>query len=1778
MDDPFAQFGPIGSAGVAAPPQPPEPVPPPVPTVQTASGTEPGPNPSDPFAKFGDFVEPPTTITGTIAHAVERGVAPVIAGMPAAGAGARIGAVAGAAIPGLGETGLGETGGALVGGIAGFWVGADAVGRAQQYMVSKLPLWAQQAVGQDVQQQAAEGQQHPIAQFIGDMAPQALVMSPKMGIQAAENIGTTTWQKLMANPVTARIMSGAFMAGNEAVQEKMQGQPLDPLRIGIATGIGMIWARQNALGSALSNWGEHVVGWRASTGPTPADLADAKVAGPGITEKVFRGEEAQAPKPAADALADAQLQKMAEPAAPEAPKPYEAPAEHGPAIANDVATQLIKAGRPIDEALAAGDLIASHYVSRATRFEGGIGEPLDIYNRDGAFIRGQGDRGTPPAPVTVAVPKPPEPSSPAQAAEAPISAPSEPVAQPFAPTADQKAAFGQFLSSKKPITPENLAPAVGGDTQVATRLIQQGIMSRQIIATKTGRYIRKASAPDRPVNVMEFIAKNGGLKDDGGELSARDLKPANTRTVYGSAVKRNGGKSLDAMRELLVEAGYLHDEGRDTGGQATTTGQDVLDLMDRHSKANPVVSFEDQAWQDEINNATAEKEFFGNYTKAEGAFIREYGVQLLDELKAQNIDAKSMKPEDLSLAQQLIHDGMAPHDAIVDASLRNFREADSDVTPEGVSLETAAGLDKIPPPRSYDDYLEATSRDTAIAGAEGNGSARQADISGQRTEGDVALETARREAAAQHAEQYARELLQSARGRIRLQEGKRPIITLMKDANASTFIHETGHQWLEEMLRDAAHDAAPAGLKADMQTVRDWLKMDEGKMPTTRQHEKFARGFEQYMREGKAPSPGLVGVFEKFRGWLTTIYQTIKGLGLPINDDIRGVFDRLIASDYKGKTIANGGPTLTDIHRADAAHTEPAEAEPARDRVRAEMARSEQEAPSHVQAEIQASDARTTAAAGTDAGGQASNGQGGTGPLDANSSRPDSQQGNGALRSAAGDLGKGSGATVGKSPAASSGTTAGPVSPHEPFAPDDPHIDKAGNIRLDTLTTNEDVKAAIRESAQANDDFIAARRGVITDGMVMDLADALGMDYRQLSERKLGQAFNAEQVMAARKLLIESASTVHGLMKAAATGTDQDVMAYAQARDRHQMIQAQVSGITAEAGRALRAFRNIAGDQTIQNVDQFLRGATGKTLYQLRQEAQLGLALDTPQQVSKFMDDAAKRSYGRMALEYWINGLISGPSTHITYMIGNTILAAQKVGPETALAAAIGDVRARMGRGGERVRMGEVAAQLRGLKTGLPSAIKSAIDAFAEGTTTLLPTEKPRDLIYQTGTPAKQSYLQEGASYHDAIGAAFSLVRGIRDGVMAGARELEMGGEQGAPLIGPKYSTLGAIPDIAVKGVNVLPLGAAARLPGRFVASIHSFFRAANYSMEKAALAYRQASEEGLIGAQFDARVADLHMNPTEAMMEQARKEATDLTLMGRAGPLTERVSKFFNHELNLPFLGPTPLLKFINPFMHIGMNIINKSIVERTPVGLLHPQIRADLAGTNGNIAADRAAARMMAGTGLAVMFGSLAAEGYVSGSGPDDPKKRAMWLLAGNQPHSVRIGDTWYQMNRLGPMGMLASISADMYEVGHYASQDDMQQAGAALQMAFTQTVMHEGWMKGPSDFLRAVENRDGYRAIYLRDFLSSFVPYSVGSFQMVRAMDPYSRQAKTLIDAIKKKIPGLSESLMPRRDIWGEPIANKDALGAPGLTAVYEQQVSRDPVNQTMWSLGVYPSQPE
>jgi hypothetical protein len=552
--------------------------------------------------------------------------------------------------------------------------------------------------------------------------------------------------------------------------------------------------------------------------------------------------------------------------------------------------------------------------------------------------------------------------------------------------------------------------------------------------------------------------------------------------------------------------------------------------------------------------------------------------------------------------------------------------------------------------------------------------------------------------------------------------------------------------------------------------------------------------------------------------------------------------------------------------------------------------------------------------------------------------------------------------------------------------------------------------------------------------------------------------------------------------------------------------------------------------------------------------------------------DAQKRSFGRMILEYWINSILSGPATHATNIIGNSILAVQHFGPESAIAAIVGKAQSALGREGTRVRLGEVKAALGGYRRGLAPALSATGEAARKGASTLLPGEVPSVLDVQPHDAlAARGTLNPETTYADVVRDTFGAMRGLRDAVLS-IGVLAKGGIEGSPLVSPQYSHLGAIPDIQVRGVTVLPVGTVVRTPGRFLAVADTFFKAANYSASISKQAYRVASDEGLTGTRFDARVAELRSSPTDAMMQQARGDATSTTLMNKGGQFVQAMNHLTSAVVHLPLIGEITPLKFVNPFVNIAGQIINQSIIQRSPVGLLSRELRADLSGQNGNIAQDMAMARMLMGTAVAITMGGLAAEGYASGSGPKDHDAATMWKLAGNQAHSVLIGGVWYGVNKLGPVGMLMGMAADLYDVAHKAGEGEYAKAAAYFHHALVQNILDQSWMKGPADIIQAVEDPDRYGQRWVQNYVSSFVPNALA--QAVRRQDPYSREAKTVIDAIKSKIPGLSETLPPKRDIWGEPIPNQEAVGGKAVTGIYVKKMSEDPVNKAMVELDMHP----
>ncbi len=121
------------------------------------------------------------------------------------------------------------------------------------------------------------------------------------------------------------------------------------------------------------------------------------------------------------------------------------------------------------------------------------------------------------------------------------------------------------------------------------------------------------------------------------------------------------------------------------------------------------------------------------------------------------------------------------------------------------------------------------------------------------------------------------------------------VIKIFETADFSTLPHELAHYWLDNMWNYTRSGNASEQYKQRWNVIANWLNVRPEQTRLTRgQQEKFARGYEQYLREGKAPNNYLKQAFRSFWNWLRHLYRTAAELNADINDGICSVYDEII--------------------------------------------------------------------------------------------------------------------------------------------------------------------------------------------------------------------------------------------------------------------------------------------------------------------------------------------------------------------------------------------------------------------------------------------------------------------------------------------------------------------------------------------------------------------------------------------------------------------------------------------------------------------------------------------------------------------------------------------------------------------------------------------------------------------------------------------------------------------------------------------------------------------
>jgi len=650
--------------------------------------------------------------------------------------------------------------------------------------------------------------------------------------------------------------------------------------------------------------------------------------------------------------------------------------------------------------------------------------------------------------------------------------------------------------------------------------------------------------------------------------------------------------------------------------------------------------------------------------------------------------------------------------------------------------------------------------------------------------------------------------------------------------------------------------------------------------------------------------------------------------------------------------------------------------------------------------------------------------------------------------------------------------------------------ERAQNINLARLNTTEDVQNLLDRVAQADSRGInKARREVITNEELPKLADDLGMTVDDLMNRRQGEAFNAEQILAARKILVASGENLMQLSKSASDGGDMELALFRRAMGQHRAIQQQVSGMTAEAGRALQSFNIIAESSREQQraIKEALEASGGLEVNQ--KMAQMFAELDDPAQVGKFVRDANKVTTADMLYEVWINGLLSSPTTHMVNILSNTMVAGLTVG-ERRLARAVGG----------NIPPGETTAQMKGFVDGARDGLRLAWKALKTG--------EPIDVMEKVEVEKRRSVSGESLN-----------------------------------IAGPA----GRFADY---------LGEFVRIPGRLLTAEDAFFKSIGYRMELSAQAYRQAFNEGLKDEAAAIRVLEIIDNPPENIKLSAidaSRYQTFTNKLGKAGKSIENVRN------NIPGA------RVIMPFVRTPINIMSFTF-ERTPLAPIMQSVRDEIAA--GGARRDLALAKITMGSMVMAVSADLTLSGSITGAGPVDRDQKNILRATGWQPYSIRVGDTYYAYNRLDPTGALLGLAADMAEIMGQTTEADAQQLAVAAGLSVGQNMASKTYMSGLVDFMDAFfssstdPEANNYKLnSWLTRTAASVVPAGVAALE--RSISPELTATYGILDRIKSRIPGYSEGLPPRRNIFGEPVVLEGGIGPDIMSPIYVSTAKEDPI---------------
>lgn len=633
--------------------------------------------------------------------------------------------------------------------------------------------------------------------------------------------------------------------------------------------------------------------------------------------------------------------------------------------------------------------------------------------------------------------------------------------------------------------------------------------------------------------------------------------------------------------------------------------------------------------------------------------------------------------------------------------------------------------------------------------------------------------------------------------------------------------------------------------------------------------------------------------------------------------------------------------------------------------------------------------------------------------------------------------------------------------------------------RIDTPEDVENVMQTLADRFKGNVD--SARRGTQTFEQIK-LNSQMENAWDLLQNRRTGEPLNAEQSVAARELWASSADKLKTLAETAtAAPTEENLFAFRKMMATHYAIQSEVMGARTETARALASWRIPVGSSAsrLQDITDRMMNMSGG-MDNVKTMAQQVSSLASADQWHELGAFAEKSAYARTRdamIQAFSDGLLTSPVTQAKILASNVSTGIWRIG-ERAWAAKISQAL-----GTENgVQPGEAGAMWSGWVGSFKDAMAYAGKSFKSGVT--------GEGIGEPHDPYPSNISAEALNLSDH------------------------------PWLGRAADFIG----------NALSLGR------RGIASQHDMALTMAYRGELNAQAVRQAMNEvnagELASGDISKRVADLLQNPPDALTAAARDGAKYQAFLDEPGKIAQWL---------LDGRKEIPALRVIAPFIKIPARIMSYTF-ERTPLAPLMSDFRAKISA--GGATRDLALAQVSMGSMIAMTAADMTLNGALKGGGPPQKGLEQAQEREGAMRDSVKLGNRWYNINGVHPAGKLMLLAADVAEAITGGQQElhddaDTEKLVAGTSLAIGRTLVDNSYFQGFANLFAALHDArvGGAGEGALLSSAGGAVPAISGA--AARALDPYQREVYSMLDEFKSKIPGLSRTLPPRRNLWGDPV---------------------------------------